>query len=116
MNLQTLEAWVRTQNAATTADLRAALNLKRVGGSTWIAIARVLKFHGFVRQAQGWVRVSPSPAGDCPSYRSLQIAAADRRTRCRAALVKEPKDQNVYEPQNRDPSIQDPLWAADKKA
>ena len=115
MNLQTLKTWVRSQNAVTTSDLRKALGLKRVGGSTWIAIARVLKFHGFVRQAQGWVRVNPSPAGDCPSYRALQLAANERRARCRAAMVKEVKDPTVYEPQNRDPTIQDPFWA-DKNA
>jgi hypothetical protein len=95
----------------TTADLRAALKLKRVGGSTWIAIARVLKYHGFIRQAQGWVRVAPSPKEDCPSYRALQQVANDRRARCRAALIKEPKDQNVYEPVHRDPTIQDPFWS-----
>jgi hypothetical protein len=71
-----------------------------------------MRHHGFVRQGSGWVRTAPSPAEPCPSYRDLQKAANDRRARCRAALVKEPKDPNVYEPQNRDPSIQDPVWSA----
>jgi hypothetical protein len=112
MNQETLERWLRTRNTATTDELRKVLKLRRPGGSTWIQVARVLTYHGFVRDLSGWVRQKPSPAGPCPSYRDLQKLASERRARCRAALVKERTDPAFYEPINRDPGIQDPDWSS----
>lgn len=112
VNTTDLDAWVRKQTQITNDEIRQALELTHVGGSTWIQIARVLVYHGFERTSDGWVRRRPSPATPCPTYRQLQKAAADRRARCRAALVKETrKDPAAYEPEHRDPTIQDPGWA-----
>lgn len=112
MNNQELDQWVRQKNHVTTDELRTLLGLKHVGGSTWIQIARVLTYHGFERDVDGWIRKHPSPEKPCPTYRQLQRAAADRRARCRAALLREQaKDPTLYEPTHRDPTVQDPGWA-----
>jgi hypothetical protein len=115
MNTADLDKWVRAQEHITTDQLRSLLGVTHVGGSTWIQIARVLTYHGFERDSDGWARKHPSPSAPCPTYRQLQKAASDRRARCRAALLQEQKkDPTKYEPENRDPEVQDPQWAARK--
>lgn len=112
MNALDLDSWIREQNHVTPELVRQALGMKHVGGSTWIQVSRMLVYHGFERTLTGWERKRPSPAAPCPTYRQLQKSAADRRARCRAALLKEkPKDPTVYDPVHRDPTVQDPAWS-----